>query len=50
MVAITHGLQRGFALPGKLPAHVRNIGIQLLNQWPAAKKFLVTQALGHTKI
>ncbi len=50
MVAITHGLQRSFALPGKLPAHVRNIGIQLLNQWPAAKKFLVTQALGHTKI
>lgn len=50
MVAITHGLQRSFALPGKLPAQVRDIGIRLLNQWPAAKKFLVTQALGHTKI
>lgn len=50
MVAITHGLQRGFSLPGKLPAQIRETGMRWLDRFPLVKRHLITQALGQLNI
>jgi ubiquinone biosynthesis UbiH/UbiF/VisC/COQ6 family hydroxylase len=46
MRTVTHGLQRLFSLPGRLPAVVRNLGMHLTDDLAVVKNLLVRQALG----
>ncbi len=46
MRTVTHGLQRLFSLRGRLPAAVRNLGLNLTDDLAVVKNLLVRQALG----
>jgi ubiquinone biosynthesis UbiH/UbiF/VisC/COQ6 family hydroxylase len=43
---VTHGLQRLFSLPGRLPAAVRNLGLNFTDDVGVLKNLLIRQALG----
>ena len=46
MRSVTHGLHRLFSLRGRLPAAVRNLGLNLTDDLAVVKNLLVRQALG----
>lgn len=46
MRGVTHGLQRLFGLRGRLPAAVRNLGLNLTDELTVVKNLLVRHALG----
>ncbi|MCU0804738.1 MAG: UbiH/UbiF family hydroxylase [Burkholderiales bacterium] len=46
MRLVTHGLQRLFSLPGRLPAAVRNLGLNFTDEVGVLKNLLIRQALG----
>ena len=46
MRGVTHGLQRLFAAPGRLPAFLRNTGLNLSERSPVLKTWLIRNALG----
>ena len=43
---VTHGLQRLFSLPGRVPAAVRNLGMNFTDDVGVLKNLLIRQALG----
>jgi len=45
MRLVTHGLQRLFSLPGRIPAVVRNIGLNFTDDVGVVKNLLIRQAL-----
>ena len=46
MRLVTHGLQRLFSLPGRIPAVVRNLGLNFTDDVGVLKNLLIRQALG----
>jgi len=46
MRVVTHGLQRLFSLPGRIPATMRNLGLNLTDDLAVLKGLLVRHALG----
>lgn len=44
MAGVTHTLQNTFAMPGRVPAQLRHVGMQLLDRLPGIKNFLIKQA------
>ncbi|MCX7892105.1 MAG: UbiH/UbiF family hydroxylase [Burkholderiales bacterium] len=46
MRLVTHGLQRLFSLPGRVPAAVRNLGLNFTDGLGVVKNLLIRQALG----
>lgn len=46
--AVTDGLNRLFALPGRVPSRVRRIGLSAVERLPPLKRFFMNQARGET--
>ncbi|WP_353216309.1 UbiH/UbiF/VisC/COQ6 family ubiquinone biosynthesis hydroxylase [Sandarakinorhabdus sp.] len=46
--AVTDGLNRLFAVPGRLPSRVRRIGLSAVERLPPLKRFFMNQARGET--
>lgn len=46
--AVTDGLNRLFALPGRVPSRVRRIGLSAVERLPPLKTFFMNQARGET--
>ena len=46
--AVTDGLNRLFAVPGRVPSRVRRIGLSAVERLPPLKRFFMNQARGET--